>query len=172
MAKNLKIYAPIEIPFLQQTGGTAKQIRDEDVTAFWAKAHAAVIENKQGCYVFALRAAKGYQPWYVGKATKNFKQECFTDHKLRKYNEVLFDGRKGTPVMFFVAPSGNVSKVPEATCDEIETFLIQAAYVENPDIKNRQKTKIPEWTIEGVVRPDKGMPSKIAKVFKTMLGLV
>src|ERR1039458_7790186 len=99
---------------------------------------------------------------YVGKATRSFEQEALEPHQLGHYNAVLFDGHKGTPVLFFVAPDANKKKVPEATCDEIETFLIQSALVENPDIRNRQKTKIPAWTIDGVVRSGQGKPSAIA----------
>ena len=41
-------------------------------------------------------------PWYVGKATKTFLQECFTDRNLRKYDKVLVE-RKGTPILFLLA---------------------------------------------------------------------
>ncbi len=120
---------------------------------------------------FRACAGRGYCPWYVGKATESFRQECFADHKLNKYNDVLVDGRKGTPVMFFVAPSGTVNVVPVAVCGKVKTFLIQAAYAENPDIKNWQNTKIPTWTIAGVVRPGKGAVSRKANVFRKMMGL-
>lgn len=171
MAQDLVTYEPIEIPFRRLQNGSVKQITAQNVAQFWGKPEARRIAEKQGCYVFALRAAKGYRVWYVGKATKSFEQECFAHHKLNHYNEVLFDGRKGTPVLFIVAPDGKKKKVPEDLCDEIETFLIQAAYVENPDIKNRQKTKIPTWTIAGVVRRSKGAVSTKAQVFRIMMGL-
>lgn len=171
MAQDLVTNEPIDIPFRRLPQGSVKQITAQNVTEFWLKPEARRIADKQGCYVFALRAAKGYRVWYVGKATKSFEQECLAHHKLVHYNEVLFDGRKGTPVLFIIAPNGNKKKVPEALCDEIETFLIQAAYIENPEIKNRQKTKIPTWTIAGVVRRTKGAVSKRAQVFRTMMGL-
>lgn len=171
MAKDLMIFEPIEIPFQSQSTGSAKHITSANASAFWRSAAAKALKAKQGCYVFALRASQGYCPWYVGKATKSFGQECFSQDKLVKYNKVLFDGRKGTPVIFFVAPSGNKRKVPKSTCNVIETFLIQAAYAENPDITNRQQTKIPDWTIEGVVRPKRGPIPANARIFKKMMGL-
>ena len=73
--------------------------------------------------------------------------------------------------MFFVAPADKKKAVPSITCGEIETFLIQAAFAENPDIKNRQQTKIPDWTIKGVIRPEQGQPTKVEQAFKKMMGV-
>jgi hypothetical protein len=171
MAKDLIIYGPIDIPFRRQRNGNLKHIGTAHVTSFWATTAAQQIAAKQGCYIFALRASKGYCPWYVGKATRTFRQEALGHFQLTHYNEVLFDGRKGTPVMFFVAPKDTKRAVPDATCNAIEKFLIQAAYAENPEIKNRQQTKIPDWTIDGVVRPTRGPTPQIATVFKKMMGL-
>jgi hypothetical protein len=171
MAQDLVTSEPIDIPFRRVPNGSAKHIAAQNVAEFWSKPEARRVADKQGCYVFALRAGKGYRVWYVGKATKSFERECFASHKLNHYNDVLFDGRKGTPVLFIIAPDGNKTKVPAALCDDIETLLIHAAYIENPEIKNRQKTKIPTWTIAGVVRRKKGAVSKRAQVFRTMMGL-
>ena len=171
MAKDLIVYGPIEIPFRRQANGNAKHIDGAHVQAFWRNQSAQTIAKKQGCYVFALRAARGYCPWYIGKATCSFEQEALSTHQLGHYNAVLFDGRKGTPVLFFVAPQDNKRKVPRAICDKIETFLIQSALVENPDIRNRQKTKIPAWTIKGVLRPNQGKPTKLEQAFKKLMGI-
>jgi hypothetical protein len=58
--------------------------------------------DKRGCYVFGIRAGKGFTPAYAGKATKKFKNEVFGHHKLAKYQRYLADVAKGTPVLFFV----------------------------------------------------------------------
>ena len=118
---------------------------------------------------FALRRVN--TPWYVGKATKTFKQEALGPYQLNHYNDVLFDGRKGKPVMFIIAPGDNKKTVPAASCGQIETFLIQTAYAKNPEIRNRQQTKMPDWTIKGVVRPTQGKPTKTEQAFKTMMGI-
>jgi hypothetical protein len=171
MAKDLIIHGPFEIPFRRQRNGNAKQLLGQHVAVFWANPTAQAIAAKQGCYIFALRAAKGFCPWYVGKATRSFRQEALGPYQLNHYNDVLFDGRKGTPVMFFIGPEGNKRVVPPATCGKIETFLIQAAYAENPEICNRQHTKIPDWTIKGVIRPDQGAPTKLETAFRKMMGI-
>src|SRR5665213_424981 len=171
MAKNLIVYGPIEISFRRKRNANAKEILSRHVISFWTKADVEAVAKKEGCYIFALRAAKGFCPWYVGKATRSFKQEALGPHQLNHYNDVLFDGRKGTPVMFFVAPDGTKKSVPGATCGTIETFLIQSAYAENPQICNRQQTKIPDWTIKGVIRPDQGAPTNLEKAFRKMMGI-
>jgi len=99
------------------------------------------------------------------------KQECFTDHKLEHFNEVLFSGDKGTPVLFFVVPGGNRCKVNAKAIDGIETFLIEAALAKNPSLSNIQKTKLPNWSISGVVRAARGQPKKNAVAFRTALGI-
>ena len=169
MATDLKVYEPIEIPFTSGKGN-AKHIDKPEKKEFLSRLNQAGLSNKQGCYVFALRAGKGFCPWYVGKATVSMEQECM-GNAIQHYNAVLFKGIKGTPVMFVVALDGNKSKVPRKTCDDIETFLIQTALFENPDLRNIQKTKVPEWSIDGVIRANRGKPTSIAQVFKKMMGL-
>jgi hypothetical protein len=57
---------------------------------FWARVEQASggLSSAVGCYIFAIRAAKGALPWYVGKTEKHsFKGETWTPHKLDLYNE-------------------------------------------------------------------------------------
>jgi hypothetical protein len=164
MATDLVISDPIDVPFRKQQKGSAKHITSKHGDEFWGKVVAKKFAKKQGCYVFALRAAKGYVPWYIGKATKSFEQETFTDHKRGHYNDALFDGPKGTPVLFFVTPHGNKQKVPANVCNQVETFLIQSGYIKNPDLKNRQQKKRPDWTIGGVVRPTAGRHLRLQRL--------
>lgn len=171
MATNLEVIGPIDVPFQKQQTGSAKHIGKDEVARFWKDLAAHSISAKNGCYVFALRASKGFQPWYVGKATKGMKQECLQAHKLTHYNHVLFKGRKGTPVLFFVVPGGNLKKVPKKVVDELETFLIQSALSKNPKLSNVQKTKLPVWTVKGVIRGGQGKPSATHKQFRTLMGI-
>jgi hypothetical protein len=171
MGATLQVFGPFKVTCEKGTTGPAKQVGKEHIKSFWDE-EASCCATKQGCYVFALKAGRGYTPWYVGKATKSFKQECFQADKLVRYNNVLFKGQKGTPVLFFVAPGGNKNKVPMRIIDEMENFLIQAALYENPQIKNVAKTKnVPKWGINGVVRGGKGKPDTTSKAFAKMVGL-
>jgi hypothetical protein len=171
MATDLEVIGPISIPFQSFPKGSAKHIGKAEVKAFWATNDAKAVAEKQGCYVFALKAAKGFRPWYVGKATKSMEQECMHSHKLAHYNEVLFKGAKGTPVLFFVVLGGNKKKVSASVIDEMETFFIQTVLTKHPEIQNIQKTSVPEWTVKGVVRGGKGKPKKNASDFRKMMGL-
>lgn len=172
MATDLIVAGPFELKCKKQATGSAKQVTSDNVKEFLASNEFAAVSEKQGCYIFGLRASRGFMVWYVGKATKSMKQECLTDHKLKHYNQVLFDGDKGTPVLFFVAPDGKKKKVPKGEIDDMETFLIQSALFKNPNLSNVQKTKnLPYWSIKGVVRGGKGRPTDTEAKFKKMMGL-
>lgn len=170
MATELTVYGPFEIPC--NIIPSAKHISKEHAASFWAQSATDGLAAKQGCYVFALRAGKGFSPWYVGRASKGFAKECFTDHKLTHFNTALFKGRKGTPVMFFVAPVGNKNKVPVAELNHMEKELTQDALKKNPALCNVQNTRdLPQWSIKGVVRSNRGAPTNGAKQFAKMMGL-
>jgi len=72
----------------------------EDRATFWRDNDSVAWEK--GCYIFAFRAGRGTKPVYVGKATKSFRQEIFTHHKLSLYHSALADQKRGAPVIFFV----------------------------------------------------------------------
>ncbi len=152
--------------------GSLVHITDETIAAFWKEPVAVEMAGKQGCYIFALQAAKGFTPWYVGKATKTFKQEVFHSEKLKKYNKLLWDGKKGSPVMVFVALPGNLKKIPVGVINDMEKFLIQSTVLKNENALNTHHTKnLPEWSIKGVLRSGQGKPSVQSRKFKTMMGL-
>ena len=171
MATDLIIVGPIEIPFQNAEVGSSKHIGKAHARDFWENHDAQLVAKKQGCYVFAMCASRGFKPWYVGKATRSMEQECFADHKLSHYNEILFGGPKGTPVMFFAVPRGAKNKIAASVIDDMETFLIQTAVYKNSDLRNVQKTRVPEWTIQGVIRSPQGQPPRRAVRFRTMMGL-
>ncbi|MCI0364947.1 MAG: hypothetical protein L0219_13800 [Phycisphaerales bacterium] len=168
MATDLHVEGPFDIAF--QKNASTKRIEKAHAAQFWQSSVVGHLCSKQGCYVFAMRLAKGFTPWYVGKAGKGFGQETFTDHKRDHYNAALFAASRGTPVMFFVTPMGNHRKVPTAELNHMEKELTQFALKKNPDLRNVQNTKnTPNWTIKGVIRASQGKPTKAASSFKTML---
>lgn len=145
-------------------GKAARTITQEQITKFW---HSNPdYEHQKGCYVFAIRAAKGFKPYYIGKATKNFKQEVFAPHKLQYYQQVLADQLKGTPVLFFVSLPTKKGKVNVKHIGRLEDFLIEVGVAANPDLMNIKGTKSEEWGIEGVIRGNKGQPNKSSSDFK------
>jgi hypothetical protein len=167
----LIVLGPYKIPYDRHTKGTSKQIKKENVKSFWEQEDVKLVALKQGCYVFALKNGKGFTPWYVGKATKNFKKEVFNPRNLNHYNEVMFKGRRGTPVVFLIAKPANLKAIPKKQIDDLEIFLIQSAYYKNSELKNTQNANEPSWCIAGVVRSGKGKATKNSKQFKLMLSL-
>ncbi len=164
----LEVSGPFQIPFRRV--GLQKRIDNEHVTEFWNQKELSKLKLKQGTYIFALRVAKGSLPWYVGQASKTFQQECFTTHKTEKYNKLLFETRKGTPVMYFVALPGNRQKISKPVLSHLEKTLIQMASLKNGGLLNIQGKALPEWGIKGVIRGGKGKATSSATTFKKMMG--
>ena len=166
-----EVYGPYEIPFKPQKN--IKRINQNDTKKFLDNLVENGISKKQGCYIFCLRAGPGFRPWYVGKATKGIHQECMQDGKIKRYNEILYKGNKGTPVMFFALPPGEgKNKAPTNTIDEMEKFLIKAAYEKNEDLINKHHAKDDTWTIKGVYgKYGSGKPNKQEQSFRKMLNL-
>ncbi len=172
MAKTIfHVSKPFSVPFLRaKKRGSIKRVNEDRLIDFWKQAKA--YSTKKGCYIFALRASKGFMPWYIGKTTKMFKDEVLNPYQLKKYNEVLFDDHKGTPVMFFVYSKNVKGRISKKTIDELETFLIQTASSKNGAMVNKtKKTDVPEWGIQGVANYGKGKPNNESRQLKKLIGL-
>lgn len=123
------------------------------LSSWWGQEERSRLRSCTGCYVFAIRAGKGYTPWYVGKTSRlTFEKEAFTPRNVDMMNDVLAAG-KGTLVLFLI--STGRAKTNDKHVDEIETWLIGQALVANAELKNVQKTKKPEWVIGGLKCPGK-----------------
>ncbi|MDC6295462.1 hypothetical protein ACQZ32_25670 [Ralstonia pseudosolanacearum] len=170
MSANLIVSGPFDVPFTVSPA-KIKCIDTPQARLFWQKTETAAFQLKQGIYIFATRAGKGYRPVYVGKATKAFKSECFTHHKLHHYAQALSNGEKGSPVMFFIALPGKVNKIPKKVIGEVEDLMIQFAAAKNPNLRNKIGTAAADWSIKGVVRGGKGAKTKAASAFTTMMGI-
>jgi len=81
-----EVFGPYEIPVVKEVGG--RYISD-GCPDFWRDHEPSDLRKEKGCYLFALRAAKGYKPVYVGMATRSFGQECFQSHKIASHYNVI-----------------------------------------------------------------------------------
>jgi hypothetical protein len=160
------VVGPIEVP--TYAGKCAKIVDAEALGSFWEKSN---IAERSGCYIFSVRASRGYKPVYVGLATKTFKQEVFAPHKLEKYQRCLADTRKGVPVVFFVTLPTARGRKNTKVIRQLEDFLIQTCVSRNPDLLNVKGTDQAEWGISGVIRGGKGKPSRGELALKRTLGL-
>jgi hypothetical protein len=127
--------------------------------------------GERGCYVFAIRAGRGFTPIYVGKATKSFKQECLNPANKHKFSEGLADYEKGTPILYFIRHPPQRGKTNSKQIVEIENFLIQNASIRNPDLQNVHGRNAPNWSIRGVIRGGKGKPTKPESEFRKLMGI-
>ena len=165
MTTYFTVQGPFEVPVYE--GKAGRTITPENIEGFWQ--HNSAMASSRGCYVFGIRAGGGFTPGYVGRASKSFKQEVFTGHKLAKYQQFLVDYAKGTPVFFFLAYPVKKGKPNTKHIGELEEYLIQLGMTANPDLLNIKGTQVEEWGIKGMLRAGKGKPSKATAYFKTMM---
>lgn len=161
------VVGPLEIKPIRLPRGFI--INKDLFTSFWNKHQK--YKDKRGIYIFGLRAAKGYTPWYVGKTKRTFENECAESHKLQYYNQVIAQ-RKGTPVFFFLfQDTGKRGPNNDSILDHVEKYFIEIALIKNPDLMNRKKTKKPDWSVDGVINSTKGKATKQSRAFKAFIGL-
>ena len=147
--------------------GPRGRLIDEAAAArFWAAN--PTLKRRVGCYVFGVRAGKGYVPLYVGKAAVGFEQEVFADHKLKHYNASLLPRQRGTAVLFLVAKDSGGRSGLDSCLRHIEHYLIQLAAEKNPKLSNIRRQ---EYRILGVFRRGEWPLSPGAKELRRMLGL-
>ncbi len=165
-----RVHGPFPVPVEKRLG-----IVDDDHLnkSFWStEGTLEELATSRGCYVFAIRAGKGYTPCYIGQATKGFARECFQPHKLLKFGKALLSRQKGTPVMFFVVhPPVKQGRINGTEIDDIESYLINLGATHNPRLLNERGREAPTWSIDGVVRAGRGKPSHEAREFKKLFGL-
>lgn len=167
MTTKFTVHGPLSVPTAKTKIG--KLIDSDSARRFWERYPDTA--DLCGCYVFAMSAAGGLTPGYVGKATRSFKGEVFQPHKLTKYHQVLSDYLRGQPVLFFVVAPAPKGKPNTRHIAQVEKYLIRRAADVNPDLANIKHTKEPNWSIAGVVRSGQGNSSDAAKKLKRALKL-
>ena len=170
------VFGPFEIPRTENR----QRVDRKSLRHFWNEVEALRQKNEglasaSGCYIFAIRAGKGAKPWYVGQATKTFRQECFTPHKLVHYNEVLTE-RKGTPILFLLArmtPTGRfANKLGAREADWAENLLIHHCLRANDDLLNIRGTAFStEVVIPGLLNSPQARRSREARDLRGLLNL-
>jgi hypothetical protein len=106
--------------------------------------------DRRGCYVYAIRNARGYRPLYVGRTKRSFYHEAFSDRHLRRL-EAFLEKSKGTLVLFFLCYVPTRGRVHLRSIEELETHLIRSAKRKNPRLLNVQTLDDPrQFTIVGV----------------------
>ena len=116
---------------------------------FWSASDSDSYRAQRGCYIFGVQHGNKFVPTYIGKATRTFYQEVFTDHKKDHYNQALRERKNGIGGMMFVYHLYE-RKPNIASIDRLETQLIQHAVRKRLDLTNLRKKYLPRLLIEGV----------------------
>lgn len=132
-----------------------------------------------GCYVFAMRSARGITPWYVGKADKTiFGTECFNAPNRVTYFNVTRE-YKGTPLLYLVGrmtPKGRFAKPYKGGHPDVgyvENFLIGAALARNPLLINVKNTRMcKNLHVPGFINSTKPPYSQSTESLRKTLGLL
>ena len=167
------VFGPCDIP--RDTSG---HVDDKRLAQFWQKAEAMFVDGlagASGCYIFGVRAGRGATPWYIGQAKHSFKQECFTDRNLRRYDKILRQGR-GTPILFLLArrtPVGRFQRrLGEAEANRLENLLIDHCLQANSNLLNKRGTAfLKEVRIPGLLNSPPGPYSQEAKSLRRLLSI-
>jgi hypothetical protein len=131
-----------------------------------------------GCYVFVLRAGKGFTPYYVGQACKRaIVEEALNPSNREKYNEVLGEGQ-GTPMLFLIplrTPTGKFRKKKQAdgklsAVEFLERYLIATAIEKNPNLINNKETRfLRKIHVVGVFNAKKGEGTSASQMLNKAL---
>jgi hypothetical protein len=160
---HFKVLGPYRLRVSKQKFGRC--IEEATFKDFWLN-HSGLAKQK-GCYVFTMSK----RPFYVGKATKNFRQEVFNLKNVNTYQSVLRSVH-GKPCLYMVVLSDHKGKTPSSIISQVEKLLIGLAHEANPDLKNvHHKNKEDRFVIGGVYNSGRGKRPKEAKAFRSVLNL-
>ena len=136
--------------------------------------------NLYGCYVYSIKAGKGFTPIYVGSTTKKtLGEEAFDGDKLLKCLQHLTNYKKGSLQVTFIVPKDKIDQTvktrrgrcPKKIIEKLEKVLTAVAYRKNKNLINIQNRCISEFYIRGALNSENGRPKKDVAVFKRMIGL-
>ena len=147
--------------------------------AFWEmieESHPS-LPDAVGCYIFAIKAAKGFTPWYVGKTEKlSFGSETWQDGKLLLYGEVIRKYAKGTPVLFLLAKITTKGKFTKATkrrnlgsVSALEVMLIGTCLERNRELLNKKMVRYRAMHVPGYLNDQPGKRTKNARALAKLL---
>lgn len=166
-------YGPYKLPEQNH------EIDDQQKSAFWDRVSKEnpSIPGGVGCYIFAIRAAKGYRPWYVGKTERQcFRDETWQPGKLLLYQRVLKQ-HKGTPVLFLLAKKSpkdhfvrpTIRQRVRGSISELERMLIATCKQRNSKLLNKMHTKYGTIYVPRYLNEKAGARTKNAKSLARLL---
>jgi hypothetical protein len=110
-------------------------------------------------------------PYYAGRTFNRLEGECFQAHKVLKYNAVLANVRRGTPIMFFLPLTRTRGRVNASAIDSLEDSLIKIGLERNDRMTNISGTRGDEIVVHGVWGSGRGRRQASSNRFHEMMGL-
>ena len=180
----------IEIPIIKGTTIDLENIKNPD---WWAKfdtkiknnaGHEKILPFKDGigCYIFSIKKQRNSNiitPWYVGKTeTQNFEKECFSDHKFKKYTEILIKER-GMPMLTLIAKLKEQHlglSIQSSGISELEEMLIRRCVGQNKNLSNiitaslAKKLQVEGFTVPYLYGSKKGRRENRIINFSKLIG--
>ena len=133
------------------------------------------LSDARGCYVFAIHAARGYTPYYIGQACKqSMLLEAMNPANREKYNKACSES-KGKPVLFLLpmlTPKGRYRKKgrTSASTNFLERWLIAAAIDKNRELINNKQTRfLRDLHVVGILNARKGEATSASQRLKQAL---
>ena len=167
-----RTYGPFKMP---RADG---EIDDEKKNQFWKSIESKhqSLSNAVGCYIFALKAAKGYRPWYVGMTGRqSFADETWNVSNLLKYGRII-RAHKGTPMLFLIAKLTPRDRFQKPTTRKklgaisaLEGMLIARCLQRNSLLLNKKSTGYYNMQVPGYLNDTPGARTKGAKALAQLL---
>lgn len=133
-----------------------------------------------GCYIYSIKAGRGFTPIYVGSATRqSLGKEAFNSDKLVKCMNHLTGYKKGSLQITFIVPKDKVDnsmstrrgRRPSKIIECMEKALTAVAYRKNKSLENKHNRCVSGFFINGALNSNAGRPRKEVVAFKDMIGL-
>ncbi len=168
------IYGPYDIP--RNRYGKSNLITKDSVATLREVIDNDSLVNGCGCYVFAMRAGKGFKPWYVGQASRmKLLDEALNPNNREKYNKISAS-QKGTPILFLIPKLTTGGKFAKPTRNKngelkavnfLEEWLIATALQKNPKLINHQNTHFLKYLhVVGLFNPKVGEGTTCSRALK------
>jgi hypothetical protein len=166
-------YGPFKMP--RNNGGIDRTLKN----SFWSSIDSKhpFLSDAVGCYIFALKAGKGYRPWYVGKTDKQcFADETWNHANLLNYGEIIRK-RKGSPMLFLLAKITPQGRFQRPTVRKkigaiavLEDMLIATCLQRNSELVNKRKIKfLTRLQVPGYINETPGARTKDARALAQLL---
>lgn len=176
---NFDVLGPFEIARYGEEGLITNASRTTLVDTL--EGEVSGLSEARGCYVFAVRAGRGYTPCQVGQACKRpIAKEALSAGNRTKFNEVLRALGRGTPILFVIpllTASGEIrnTAISDGGLDEVdflERWLIASALAKNPDLIDSPRTRsMRHVRVPGIFNSRTGRPTQASGELRRTLGL-